>query len=494
MHYISTRDTSLRLNSSEAICQGLSLEGGLFVPDTIPTMSEDDILDLCSMDYCGRAFSIISRFLPDFTGEEIRSIIASSYGKNFDSCEITPVRKLTNDTWFLELWHGPTCAFKDIALQILPRLITTSMVKIGEKREVCILVATSGDTGKAALEGFRDVPHTKILVFYPKNGVSDIQELQMQTQLGDNVSVCSVSGNFDDAQSGVKEIFRDSNLRLELDRKGWFLSSANSINWGRLLPQIVYYFSAYCDLLNVGEFSMGTPLNFCVPTGNFGDILAGYYAKQMGLPVGKLICASNKNNILTEFITTGRYDRHRLFYTTLSPSMDILISSNLERLLFHASDGDAEKIRGYMESLNKNGAYEVNSDLISRIRSVFACGCCDDKMTKDCIGEVWNTHRYLIDTHTAVAYRVLKGYRAETGDDTPCVVVSTANPFKFTAAVLEAIGSPCDGDGLSLINHLENATGNPAPGPLAALKSLPVRFTENTDKADMIDIVKHFLI
>ena len=494
MHYISTRDTTLHLSGAEAICRGLSREGGLFVPETIPTMSEADVRVLLTMDYRGRASAIMSRFLTDFTEEEIRTAVSAAYGRNFDSPETTPVRKLTDGTWFLELWHGPTCAFKDVALQILPRLMTKSMEKTGEKRDVCIIVATSGDTGKAALEGFRDVPHTKILVFYPKDGVSDVQQLQMQTQLGNNVSVCSVTGNFDDAQSGVKAIFSDPELRRELDGKGWFLSSANSINWGRLLPQIVYYFSAYCDLVNAGELRMGDLLNFCVPTGNFGDILAGYYAKRMGLPVGKLICASNRNDVLTEFLATGRYDRRRPFYTTVSPSMDILISSNLERLLFHASGGNEEKVREWMESLQKTGAYEVDPELLSGIRADFACGCCDDEGTKKSIGEVWSSHRYLMDTHTAVAYRVLREYREGTGDDTPCVVVSTASPFKFTAAVLEAIGSPCDGNGLDLIERLENAAGIPAPAPLASLRSRSVRFAENTEKADMACILRKFLM
>ncbi len=494
MHYISTRNRNTHYNAAEVICRGLSREGGLFVPDKIPVFHESDFHAMCRMDYRGRAAKILELFLTDFTTDEIESAVASAYSVNFDSREITPIHEIMDGVWFLELWHGPTCAFKDIALQILPHLLTKSMEKTCENRNVCILVATSGDTGKAALEGFRDVPHTKILVFYPKDGVSDIQQLQMQTQFGENVAVCSVTGNFDDAQSGVKGIFSDLYLRQELDKNDWFLSSANSINWGRLLPQIVYYFSAYCDILNSGAVHLGVPIHFCVPTGNFGDILAGFYAKSMGLPIGKLICASNQNDVLTEFLSTGRYDRRRPFYTTISPSMDILVSSNLERLLFHITSGNTEKVCDYMESLAKTGAYKISPRHLANIHSIFSCGSCSDEQTKEGIGEVWRNFGYLMDTHTAVAYKVLQDYRVRTRDQTPCVVVSTASPYKFTAAVLDAIGVPVEGNGLDLIERLEDETGIVAPEPLRVLRSRKIRFTDNTEKENMSKVVKSFLI
>ena len=334
MKYYSTRDRSVKITAAEAIAMGLSREGGLFVPETVPTLTSEEIASLCALDYRERAVRIMKLFLEDYSEEELRDFANAAYSREkFDSDAVAPVVKLGEGEYILELWHGPTCAFKDMALQMLPHLLTAALKKTGEDKRVCILVATSGDTGKAALEGFRDVECTKILVFYPRDGVSEVQKLQMTSQEGGNVFVSAIEGNFDDAQTGVKEIFSSEELRKELEKKGWFLSSANSINWGRLLPQIVYYFSAYCDLINAGEIEPGEKINFSVPTGNFGDILAGYYAKKMGLPVARLICASNKNDVLTDFFRTGEYNRLRPFYETISPSMDILISSNLERLL-----------------------------------------------------------------------------------------------------------------------------------------------------------------
>ncbi len=493
MNYLSTRDAALRLSGAEVISRGLSRDGGLFVPEAFPALTADMLRELCTMDYRTRAAKIMGMYLTDYTAEELAEMTAAAYGENYDCPEAAPVRKLEDGTWFLELWHGPTCAFKDMALQILPRFLTAALKKTGEQKQVCILVATSGDTGKAALEGFADVPGTRILVFYPRDGVSDVQKLQMQTQSGENVSVCSVNGNFDDAQTGVKLIFGDEAIRVQLEKNGWFLSSANSINWGRLLPQIVYYVSAYCDLVNDGSVTMGDEVNFCVPTGNFGDILAGYYAKKMGLPVKKLICASNRNDVLTEFLNTGVYDRNRPFYTTVSPSMDILVSSNLERLLFDLTGNDDEIVAGYMKLLNTCGRYRVEEDVISRLHDQFACGSCDDDETKKIIGEVWREKQYLMDTHTAVAYDVLKKYRNETGDTAPSVVVSTASPYKFCAAVLEAIGECADGSGLDLIDRLESATGLEAPKPLKSLRSKTVRFTGNTDKEAMPGVVTDFL-
>ena len=358
---------------------------------------------------------------------------------------------------------------------------------------MCILVATSGDTGKAALEGFADVEGTKILVFYPQDGVSDIQKLQMTSQSGSNVGVCAVKGNFDDAQTGVKTIFSDELLRNELAKRGWMLSSANSINWGRLLPQIVYYISAYCDLVNSNNISIGDKINFCVPTGNFGDILAGYYAMKMGLPVNKLICASNMNDVLTDFIDTGTYDRNREFFTTISPSMDILVSSNLERLLFDISGYDDVLIREYMLKLSNEGRYTVSDDIKDAIKSVFAAGYCDDDETKNVINRTFSEKNYLIDTHTAVAYGVLEKYRNSTGDNTISVVVSTASPYKFCDSVLSAIGEHVDEHGLALIDLLEHRTGVPAPMPLKNLNKKVVRFTDIVERNQLTEKVLDFL-
>ena len=358
---------------------------------------------------------------------------------------------------------------------------------------MCILVATSGDTGKAALEGFKDVNKTRILVFYPKDGVSDIQQLQMQTQEGDNVGVCAVVGNFDDAQTGVKRLFSDAALRDTLAGRGFFFSSANSINWGRILPQIVYYISAYCDLLKEGRIQKGDPINVCVPTGNFGNILSAYYAKEMGVPIRKLICASNRNNVLTDFIQTGVYDRNRSFYNTMSPSMDILISSNLERMLFEFTERDDEAVKTYMEELSANGRYEVSEKVKKQLGRHFAAGCCDDAQTQARIAQMWKDHHYLIDTHTAVAFHVLDQYRAETGDETPTVVVSTASPFKFCDSVLGALGATELVQGTGILDQLTALTGEPVPAPLAALKDKAVRFDQVTEKEHMADRVLEML-
>jgi len=491
MHYVSTRDASLQFSAAHAIEQGLSRDGGLFLPETMPKLP--DLKELASMSYQQRAVAVMKLFLDDFTSEELQTYAEKAYGpEKFDCAAVAPVEKLHCKTSVLELWHGPTCAFKDMALQMLPYLLTASMKKNGEDKTVCILVATSGDTGKAALEGFCDVENTKILVFYPKDGVSDIQQLQMVTQSGENVGVCAVYGNFDDAQTGVKRIFSDVSYREELLQKGYVLSSANSINWGRVLPQIVYYISAYCDLMVQGEIQQGDLVNFCVPTGNFGNILACYYAKKMGLPVGKLICASNANNVLTDFIRTGCYDRNRPFYTTTSPSMDILISSNLERLLYDMTGSDAE-VRGYMESLNATGKYQVSDAVLAKIKEQFVSGCCDDERTLNTIAKVFRDKGYLMDTHTAVAYTVLQDYRAATADDTPAVVVSTASPFKFCDSVLKALGVDEQLPGTAILQQLTDVTGKAAPMPLASLAGKEVRFTQVTEKEAMTDVVSGML-
>lgn len=493
MHYFSTRDRNIQISSAGAIAMGLSREGGLFVPSVLPTLGRGALAEMRGMNYCQRAVYVMKRFLDDYSAGELADFTARAYGPAaFDSPDVAPLRALGDGVSMLELWHGPTCAFKDMALQLLPYLLTSAMKKYGGGKKVCILAATSGDTGKAALEGFSNVEGTKIIVFYPERGVSDIQKLQMTTQRGSNVGVFAVRGNFDDAQSAVKAIFSDAALRDELNGRGWILSSANSINWGRLLPQIVYYFSAWCDLAERGAIRDGEAVDFCVPTGNFGDILAGWYAKRMGLPIGRLICASNANNVLTDFIRTGVYNKNREFHTTISPSMDILISSNLERLLFDLT-GDDRETAGYMRELAKTGRYEVSKRLSERIGREFWAGCADDDETRGAIGEVFRTEGVLIDPHTAVGYAVLKKYRAQTGESRPAVLVSTASPFKFCGSVLEALGVDTDAQGTALIGELERAASIAAPRPLRELERRAVRFTGSYDRSELTGIVRDFI-
>lgn len=494
MYYVSTRDHSLQYTPAQAIAQGLSRDGGLFLPVSIPKLPEGALKEMTGMTYQQRAQYIMSLYLEDFTAEELGQFAEKAYGPDkFDTPAVAPLKKVDDGTYCLELWHGPTCAFKDMALQMLPYLLTASLKKNQEEKTVCILVATSGDTGKAALEGFKDVDHTKIMVFYPKDGVSDIQQLQMATQEGANVGVSAVVGNFDDAQTGVKTLFSDESLREELAQRGYFLSSANSINWGRVLPQIVYYISAYCDLLAQGAVTEGEPVNFCVPTGNFGNILSAFYAKEMGLPIGRLLCASNSNNVLTDFIATGKYDRNRPFYNTVSPSMDILISSNLERLLYLLSGGDDKLVAGYMKELSDTGCYQVSEEMRKKIQSVFVGGFSSEAETEATIGKMMDEHKYLIDTHTAVAFHVLEQYRKETGDQTKTVVASTASPFKFCDAVLDALNVTDKATGTALLDQLAEVSGMPAPQPLATLKDKQVRFTSWTEKEQMRAVVTDFL-
>ena len=494
MYYVSTRDKNLKYTAAQAIAQGLSRDGGLFTPAVLPRLPSSALDDLTQMSYQQRAVYVLNCFLDGFGITELTRFTEAAYGNGkFDHPDVAPVRMVDSDTHVLELWHGPTCAFKDMALQMLPHLLTASLNKTEESKNVCILVATSGDTGKGALEGFKDVDRTKILVFYPKDGVSDIQELQMRTQEGENVGVCAVEGNFDDAQTGVKKLFSDEALRAELEEQGWFLSSANSINWGRVLPQVVYYISAYCDLIKSGAIRNGDTVNVCVPTGNFGNILAAFYAKNMGVPFGRLICASNANNVLTDFLTTGVYDRNRTFHQTISPSMDILISSNLERLLFNLSFGDDELVRGYMESLAETGRYEVDQEIKSGIDRHFAAGFCDDEQTRATIGKVWKERGYLLDTHTAVAWNVLEQYRAQTGDNTVALVASTASPFKFSDSVLAALGESEPASGIALLDQLAAKTGWPVPAPLDALRTKTPRFDLCVDKEHMVDAVRRTL-
>ncbi|MCI9316970.1 MAG: threonine synthase [Oscillospiraceae bacterium] len=493
MQYLSTRDKTLRLSAAEAIKMGLSRDGGLFTPVHFPTLGSLDLNTLCGLSYQRRAAYIMGKYVEHFRPEELNIFAARAYGPDkFDHPDVAPLHRMDGNTWCLELWHGPTSAFKDMALQMLPQLISASLRITGEEKAACILVATSGDTGKAAMEGFADVDQTKILVFYPEKGVSEIQKLQMVTQEGGNVGVCAVKGNFDDAQNGVKRIFSDPAIREELAGRGCFLSSANSINWGRILPQIVYYISAYCDLLNAKEIKLGQKVNYCVPTGNFGNILACYYAKRMGLPVGKLICASNRNDVLTDFIRTGVYDRNRPFHTTMSPSMDILISSNLERLIFDLSGGDDELVRSYMDQLARTGRYEIGGEMKERLQELFYGGFCGEEETAASIGMLYQ-YGYLIDPHTAVAAKVLTDYRHETGDKTPAIFVSTASPYKFCDSVLSAIGETPAEDSVERIAQMEEVTGTAAPARLAALKGKTPRFGQVTERENMERVVLEFL-
>jgi len=494
MNYRSTRNSSLSVTSAHAITKGLSDEGGLYVPESIPTLTKDEILSMCGMSYADRAYEVFRRLLTDFTDDEIRHCVDSAYNdRNFDSDNIAELAKLVPGTYVLELWHGPTCAFKDMALQILPYLLTTSAKKTVDGKNIAILVATSGDTGKAALEGFKDVDGTSISVFYPEDGVSKMQKRQMTTQEGKNVNVCAVKGNFDDCQNGVKAIFTDKGIADRLAANNILLSSANSINWGRLAPQIVYYISTYVELVKDKEIEFGEKINIVVPTGNFGNILAAYYAKLMGIPVNKLVCASNSNNVLTDFINTGVYDRNRRFYTTVSPSMDILISSNLERLLYHLSGMNDAVINDWFGKLKTEGKYEISPEVKEKISELFWAGCCSDDETKAQIRSTFEKYSYLLDTHTAVAMKVCEDYRRETGDTTKTVIASTANPYKFSGAVYEAIGGSACEDEWQTIAQLEAKTGTKMPAPLAATKNKEIRFTGCVEKQEMPSVVCNFL-
>ena len=490
MDFCSTRNRALRVSSARAILQGLAEDGGLFVPAQLPRFTEPEIMMMAAMNYQKTAETVLSAFLPDYTREELRSFVAAAYGKQFDTPQIAPLQPVRPGTYALELWHGPTCAFKDFALQLLPHLLKAAAEKCGEPRDIAILTATSGDTGKAAMEGFADVPGTHICVFYPAGGVSRMQQLQMATQQGENVNVLAVEGNFDDAQSGVKQLFTDASLRQELADKGFLLSSANSINWGRLAPQVVYYFWAYAQLLTTGGVEMGQKVNFVVPTGNFGDILAGYLAKRLGLPVGKLICASNANNVLTDFIRTGVYDKRRPLLKTTSPSMDILVSSNLERLLYLLS-GDTALVSGLMNSLNREGVYTVPGALLATIQGEFWAACCDDAKAQEIMGRVYRDWGYLCDPHTASGWAAAEEYVSQTGDNRPMVVLSTASPYKFPAAVLAAVGGDTSGSEFDQMARLSAMTGVPIPKNLAGLQGKPERHTGVINKEDMLDYVLH---
>ena len=490
MDYFSTRGEAEHVSSATAILKGLASDGGLFVPDSFPHLTIGEIEALVPLSYEERAVRILRLFLTDYTEDDLRGCVERAYGRTFDDVRRAPVRTV-GDLEVLELWHGPTSAFKDMALQLLPQLMSTARKKTGEQDTILILVATSGDTGKAALEGFADAAGIRIMVFYPDGGVSPVQRLQMVTQTGANVSVVAVRGNFDDAQRGVKEIFGDATMAEELAALRTKLSSANSINWGRLVPQIVYYFSAYADLLRERKITADDAVNFTVPTGNFGNILAGYYAKRMGLPVGKLVCASNANNVLTDFLQTGIYDRQRDFYQTLSPSMDILISSNLERLLYHLTE-DTAQVAAWMTELAASGKYDA-SRLLTALRENFWAAFADDAATEGEIRAVYERTSYTLDTHTAVAYRAAEDYRRATGDTRPMVVLSTASPYKFGASVLHALGEDTAGlDEFAQMARLKTRSGMEVPARLAALREASVLHKRICEKNDMCTEVLAF--
>ncbi|MCD8187894.1 MAG: threonine synthase [Ruminococcus sp.] len=491
MFYNSTRNSEIKVSSAEAITQGISADGGLFVPDSTPSITLDEVKALGDMSYVDRAAYVFKKYLTDFSDAEIHYCTDNAYStKNFESESIAEISHLFDGTYMLELWHGQTCAFKDMALQILPYFLTTSAKKINLDKKIIILVATSGDTGKAALEGFRDVEGTQILVFYPEQGVSPMQKRQMKTQEGDNVGVCALKGNFDDCQNGVKAIFTNDDIKNTLDENSMMFSSANSINWGRLVPQIVYYISSYAELVKDGEIQLGDKINIVVPTGNFGNILAAYYAKHMGIPVNKLICASNINNVLTDFINTGVYDKNRRFYATCSPSMDILISSNLERLLYLMTGRNDEAIKDWFGKLAAEGKYEVSDDIKAKLNDEFYAGYCDDSQTKKTIHEIYEKYSYTCDTHTAVAVKVYEDYKRETGDMTKTIIASTASPYKFSASVLEAIeGKASDLDEYDMVARLAELSDISVPSALADLKNKNERFNDSIEKESMKDYV-----
>ena len=493
MQFFSTRDRNRVVSASQAIAQGLSDEGGLFVPQSFPQV---DVQAICGLEYPEMAAAIVGQYLTDYSQQFLAEAAKATYGEAFGG-KAGYLAPVSDSVYSLELWHGPTCAFKDYALQLMPKLLVEAKKNLNRTEKTLILVATSGDTGKAALDGYHDIPGVEIAVFFPTGGTSEIQRLQMATQEGENVAVYAVRGNFDDAQTGVKRIFSDEAIRAELDRRGFFLSSANSINWGRILPQVVYYISAYCDLVRDHAIAMGDKVNFCVPTGNFGDILAAYYAKRMGLPVGKLICASNSNNVLTDFINTGVYNRKRPFHKTISPSMDILVSSNLERLVFEETDHNAVQVAEWMKELNEKGEYKIGTELQNKILKDFFGTWVDEVETRETIGDVYNNYGYVMDPHTAVAYKAMEKYRLMTGDETYSIVLSTASPFKFNDVVLASI-DPDTYEGKALdpfvaMDDLSRLAKMPIPAGMQELSKLQKRQSDVVDKTRMEAEVKKLL-
>ena len=488
MNYVSTRGNGGITTAAGAIKQGLASDGGLFMPEKLPLLNSQMMEKLSEMEYPERAATVLSMFLDDYTYEELLADCREAYGESRFPGGAAPCSAVGSRMRILELWHGPTAAFKDMALQIMPRLFVRALKKTGEKKTALILVATSGDTGKAALEGYKDVEGVKIAVYYPVHGVSRVQQLQMVTQEGNNVQVYAVKGNFDDAQTGVKKIFSDAEQINAAAERGYFFSSANSINWGRLAPQIVYYISAYCDLAASGDIKYGEKVDICVPTGNFGNIFAAYIAKKMGLPVGKLICASNKNNILTDFLSTGTYDRNRSFYTTMSPSMDILISSNLERLLYLVAGSKATA--KYMKELSEKGKYTVDSDVYEKIKEDFVGYFCDEEKTSETVDKIYREYGYLSDTHSAVAINAALKYSEETKGEGKIIVASTASPYKFASSVYEAITKTKAPEGPEALEALEKLTGVDIPAPLSGLDRKQIRFDRVIEVSEMPETVR----
>ena len=489
--YKSTRDAEKTVTASQAILKGLADDGGLFVPVSIPKLPVS-LGELKEMTYQEIAYIVMKEFLTDFTEEELKSCIAKAYDSKFDTEEIAPLAKV-EDVYYLELFHGATIAFKDMALSILPHLLTTSAKKNQVKNEIVILTATSGDTGKAALAGFADVEGTKIIVFYPKNGVSRVQELQMVTQKGDNTSVVAIHGNFDNAQSGVKAMFENKELEKELNEAGYQFSSANSINIGRLVPQVVYYVYAYAKLLQNEEIAEDEEINVVVPTGNFGNILAAYYAKNMGIPIAKLICASNENKVLYDFFQTGTYDRNREFVLTTSPSMDILISSNLERLIYKISGEDARKDTDLMTELKTKGSYAITGEMKANLAD-FAAGYATEEQVAKTIHDIYEDTGYVMDTHTAVAATVYKAYREDSKDDRKTVIASTASPYKFAGSVMSAIDPKYKGqDDFKLIEELQKVSGTELPNAIKEIMNAEIRHNTECDVDQMEQTVKNIL-
>ncbi len=492
MKFISTRGNDSALSAGHAIAKGLASDGGLFVPEYFPQVTITELEEMLNCSYAERATKVLKKFLTEYDEKELLSACEKAYSK-FEDSDPAPIVKTDENFYIMELFHGPTLAFKDVALTLLPYLLREGCNQSGIKEEILVLVATSGDTGKAALEGFKNQPGVKIMVFFPSEGVSDMQKAQMTTQDGDNVNVVAVKGNFDDCQTAVKRIFSSKEINLELLNKSVKLSSANSINFGRLAPQITYYFSAYLDMCESGEINMGDKINFVVPTGNFGNILAGYYAKRMGLPIEKLVCASNSNNVLTEFFASGDYDINREFFKTMSPSMDILISSNLERLVFELSNRDCAITKARMDQLKQSGKYSIDEAGLEKLNEEFYADFCDEE---DCLNEIsdfFEEYGYVLDPHTAVAVSVANNFKRYTGDELPTVVLSTASPYKFTQSVLKAIGGKVEKDAFLCAEKLYSLTAMPVPEQIRSLKGKERRFNKVIERNETEKAVLEFV-
>ena len=491
MKFISTRGKSEAPNAATAIARGLAEDGGLYVPEIFPSITDSELKEMLTADYSERACTVLHKYLEEYDKDELLVACKTAYAK-FENADAAPLVKISDNLFIMELFHGPTLAFKDVALTLLPYLLRKGCDISGIKEEILILVATSGDTGKAALEGFKDADGIKIMVLYPSEGVSDMQKLQMRTQEGKNVNVVAVKGNFDDCQTAAKKIFSDLEVKRKLKEQGVIFSSANSMNFGRLAPQITYYFSAYCDLVNSGDIKMGDKVDFAVPTGNFGNILAGYYAKKMGLPIGKLVCASNSNNVLTEFFSNGTYDSNREFFKTISPSMDILVSSNLERLLFELSDRNAKLTSERMEALKKTGVYEITKEEKKILDKEFFGGYCDDEECREEILSFFEEYGYVLDTHTSVAVDVAESFMLDA-EERPIVVLSTASPYKFAQDVLEAITGEAPKDAFKAAKKLLEETAEPIPAQILELKNKEIRFNAIIDKKNVLHEVLAFV-